>query len=347
MSARNYINGSPGATLSSAITSGQTVFSISSSAGLPAVPFMAVLDIGSGSSEVILVTAITGSSVTATRNADGRGSLTHVSGSSFTHAAVAADYQEANAHINANANVHGATGAVVGTTNTQTLTNKTLTSPTINTPTITNPTINSGATVNGGATVAGGLTVTGGDITLSGGHALLGSFGVQARVSAALASITRAGDGTLTVIDGNKATWAAPWDASNGAFSTAVGTFTVPSGKAGNYLVSGMVGVANADQAFFCQGAILVNGVSAHTGPISVSPGPLTYPDGGNGTGQGLNWGLNNALTATIPARVIQLSAGDAVRLGISAWMGDGGPTTYHVSSGIASCPNFLVIRVN
>lgn len=35
--------------------------------------------------------------------------------------------------------VHGATGAVVGTTNTQTLTNKTLTSPILNTPTINSP----------------------------------------------------------------------------------------------------------------------------------------------------------------------------------------------------------------
>lgn len=36
--------------------------------------------------------------------------------------------------------VHGATGAVVGTTNTQTLTNKTLTTPTITQPTLTLPT---------------------------------------------------------------------------------------------------------------------------------------------------------------------------------------------------------------
>lgn len=57
-------------------------------------------------------------------------------------------------HTSATA-AHGATGAVVGTTNTQTLTNKTLTSPTItggtqSAPTITNPTIKDagGATVN-------------------------------------------------------------------------------------------------------------------------------------------------------------------------------------------------------
>jgi microcystin-dependent protein len=41
------------------------------------------------------------------------------------------DLQEAQNHIDATA-AHGATGAVVGTTNTQTLTNKTLTSPKIN-----------------------------------------------------------------------------------------------------------------------------------------------------------------------------------------------------------------------
>ena len=47
---------------------------------------------------------------------------------------------------------HGATGAVVGTTNTQTLTNKTLTSPVMTSPTITGAIFNDGSIVFEGAT---------------------------------------------------------------------------------------------------------------------------------------------------------------------------------------------------
>ena len=52
------------------------------------------------------------------------------------------------AHVNATA-AHGATGAVVGTTNTQTLTNKTLTNPTVNGATLTG-TLASTANLSGG-----------------------------------------------------------------------------------------------------------------------------------------------------------------------------------------------------
>ena len=44
-------------------------------------------------------------------------------------------------HANLSTSVHGVSGSVVGTTSTQTLTNKTLTSPTISSATITSPTI--------------------------------------------------------------------------------------------------------------------------------------------------------------------------------------------------------------
>ena len=52
------------------------------------------------------------------------------------NASVVATASSLTTHIS-NTATHGATGAVVGTTNTQTLTNKTLTSPTVDTPTLT------------------------------------------------------------------------------------------------------------------------------------------------------------------------------------------------------------------
>ena len=54
----------------------------------------------------------------------------------------------------ADTTTHGATGAVVGTTNTQTLTNKTLT-----TPALTNPSINSAGTITGLGTGANGFVL--------------------------------------------------------------------------------------------------------------------------------------------------------------------------------------------
>ena len=65
------------------------------------------------------------------------------------------------AHTSSTA-AHGATGAVVGTTNAQTLTNKTLTSPSISDPTISGTVTATGSTVTGGT--LSGQTITSGTL---------------------------------------------------------------------------------------------------------------------------------------------------------------------------------------
>ena len=92
-----------------------------------------------------------GNTLTIARGIDGSTAVAHSAGAIVRHMVIGRDLSEANTHIEATTG-HGATGAVVGTTNTQTLTNKTLTSPVITTPTITSLTLGDGNIVFEGAT---------------------------------------------------------------------------------------------------------------------------------------------------------------------------------------------------
>lgn len=129
---RHFIDNSPQATFGPNNSTDVTL-TLSSAAGLPTtMPFTACLDINTAAQENVLVTALLGTTATVTRNIDGLGAFSHAAAATFTHTFVAQDFDEANAHTSATANVHGITGSVVGTTDVQTLTNKTLSGVTFN-----------------------------------------------------------------------------------------------------------------------------------------------------------------------------------------------------------------------
>lgn len=93
--------------------------------------YTVVIDPDTAVEEIIDVTARSGNVLTITRGIDGSSAVEHSAGAVVRHMVIGRDLQEANTHIENTTTAHGVTGVVVGTTNTQTLTNKTLTSPTI------------------------------------------------------------------------------------------------------------------------------------------------------------------------------------------------------------------------
>lgn len=125
MARRHYIDNAPVATFGPVGTT-DTSWVISSATGFPtSFPFNVTLGLGTASQENVSITNVVGSTVTVVRNVDSLGAYTHPAGETFQHTALAIDYDEANAHINATSGVHGVSGAVVGTTDTQVLSNKT------------------------------------------------------------------------------------------------------------------------------------------------------------------------------------------------------------------------------
>ena len=135
-------------TLASAITSSSTSAILNvSPVGYPSsFPFVLAFDYNTSTEELILVTAISGTTLTISRGFNGTSPQSHAVGAVIRHVITAQDLTDAQTHYNASTGVHGVTGAVVGTTDTQTLTNKTID---YNSNTITNlPSVNINFVIN-------------------------------------------------------------------------------------------------------------------------------------------------------------------------------------------------------
>jgi hypothetical protein len=150
MTVRKYTSRSQQTTLSSAVTSGATVIPVTNASTLFAgttitagQTFTVVIDPDTALEEIVDVTAASSNNLTVTRAVDmsGASAQDHSSGAVIRHMIIGRDLRESNLHIEATGAYNDGTGShtmhglgtgdgvVVGTTATQTLTNKTLTAP--------------------------------------------------------------------------------------------------------------------------------------------------------------------------------------------------------------------------
>jgi hypothetical protein len=228
MARRYYVNNAPTLTLASPITSGATSLTVSATfAGYPVTfPYFVTLDYGTLSEEIVSVTNVVGTTATIVRGQDGTPAISHSAGATLDFTTVAKDYDEANAHVNASTAVHGISGSVVGTSDSQTLSNKTIASPTL----------------TGTAGGAGGLSIGGTIVTTAGiTGASLTTAGALSAGAASVTSLTATGNGTVTGV-------ITPKQYANEAAATAGGAnvagnvvyLTAPTtGPVGLYLYTG------------------------------------------------------------------------------------------------------------
>jgi hypothetical protein len=156
MTTRKYSSRSQQTTLTGALTSsGTSATVVSGSALLGGVTisagetFTVVIDPDTAIEEIVDVTAVSTNTITITRGVDGSSGQAHSAGAVVRHMAIGRDYRESNTHVEAASGVHGVTGAVVGTTDTQTLTNKTINAASNTVSGITSAMITDGTIVNG------------------------------------------------------------------------------------------------------------------------------------------------------------------------------------------------------
>lgn len=131
--ARFYSNTATQTTLSGSVSAGATSIQVAAVTGFPTShPYTLAVDYGAAAEELVSVTAAAGTTLTVVRGYGSTSAQSHSIGAVVRHVVDAQDLTDFRTHEASTGAVHGLTGSIVGTSDTQTLSNKTLTSPTIN-----------------------------------------------------------------------------------------------------------------------------------------------------------------------------------------------------------------------
>lgn len=146
-------------TLTNSITPSTTIIQVAATTGFPgSLPYTLALDYGASAMELVEVTGVAGLNLTVTRSIDGTSAASHNAGAAVRHVSSARDFTDSRTHEQDNSAVHGVTGDLVGTTDTQTLTNKTFSGGTISGTIAGTKTFTGATNVEGGGNLAGTFT---------------------------------------------------------------------------------------------------------------------------------------------------------------------------------------------